>query len=342
MSRKPGTLRLLFVRGPSTSRRITSQRRVFALAMGLVVNGCAQGSPAIPAHSFGGSTALPPAVHGYGNDSMYSSQPSGNEVAVYRREGSGLTLKFKKMLTAGLSAPMGMITTPDGRLYVANSGDSDVLVYRSSRKGPEGPIATLRDDGNLPVNVAATPNRRLVAVSNASNTSGGAGSVSVYLNRKDKPSRVLTYGSDPIQGQGIAIDSSGNCYWSFNDPATLTGSIVEFAGCNGNGVLFKSGILDAGGMAFDQSGDLFYVDQPLGIYRCDGGSCGIWLSVSGLGGLILPKNINFDNSSPQNLWIADGAGYIDAANLDGVIVYILQAIGGVTDPPFGIAPAPGN
>ena len=273
---------------------------------------------------------------------MYSSQPGGNEVAVYRRKSNGFRLKFKEALASGLSAPMGMVTTPDGRLYIANSGDSDVLVYRTSRRGPVGPIATLRDDGEVPVNVAATPNRRLVAVSNASSTSEGAGSVSVYVNRKDAPSRVLRYGSDLIQGEGIAIDSSGNCYWSFNDATTLTGSIVEFAGCKGHGTLFKSGILDVGGMAFDQSGDLYYVDQLIGIYKCNGERCGIWLSVSGIGGLILPRNINFDNSSPQNLWIADAAGYIDAANLGGVIVYLFQAIGGVTDPPFGIAPVPGS
>lgn len=316
---------------------------VLACSSALVASGCAQGSGS-PTPPLAGSPqrTFEPAVHAYGNDSMLAGQPGNNEVVFYRRKSDGVTLKFEKTLTSGISAPMGMVTTPDRHLYVANSGDSNVLVYRVSRKGPGGPIARLRDDGEVPVNVAATANRRLVAVSNASTTSGGAGSVSVYLNRRDVPARTLTYGSDPVQGEGIAIDSNGNCYWSFNDPKALTGSIVEFVGCNGAGKPFASGILDIGGMAFDQSGNLYYVDQLLGIYKCNGESCGLWLSIGGLGGLILPKNINFDNSSPQNLWIADAAGYIDAASLDGIIVYVLQALGGVTDPPFGIAPAPGS
>lgn len=282
--------------------------------------------------------AQPDTQHFYG---MYSSQPSSNEVVVYKRD--GFTLTRYETLTSGFSAPKGMATTPDGWWYVANSGDSNVLVYRTTRTGPSGPKATLRDAGEVPVNVAVTSSRQLVAVSNASTTRSGAGSVSVYLSRQHKPARTLTYGSDPIQGAGIAIDANGNCYWSFNDPRTLTGSIVEFAGCNGNGSLFKSGILRAGGMAFDQSGNLYYVDQLLGIFKCSGpSSCGIFALVGGSGGLILPANINFDNSNPPNLWVADAAGYIDAVNASGLIVYILNAIGGILDPPIGIAPAPGS
>jgi hypothetical protein len=312
------------------------------LTIAVAVSGCAQGSPATATQSyFGTQTLARPATHFYGNDWMYSSQPAGNEVVVYKRKRNGFTLTLYETLTSGFSAPMGMVTTPDGRWYIANSGDSDVLVYRTTRKGPKGPGAILNDDGEVPVNVDATPKHRLVAVSNGSTTESGAGSVSVYLNQHDEPSRILTYGSDPIQGEGIAIDSNGNCYWSFNDPKTLTGSIVEFAGCNGNGTLFKSGILKAGGMAFDRRGNLYYVDQLAGVYKCQGSSCNL-IAPIGVGGLVLPTNINFDNSHPQNLWLADAAGYIDALNLDGLIAYTLDVIGGATDPPIGIAPAPGN
>lgn len=275
---------------------------------------------------------------------MYSSQPSGNEVVVYKRKKKGDSLKYYETLSSGFNQPMGMVTTRDGQLYVANSGDSNVPVYRTTRKGPKGPIATLRDIGEVPVNVDVTRDRRLVAVSNQSTTGDGAGSVSVYLNRQHQPSRVLTYGSDPIQGEGIAIDSNGNCYWSFNDPKTLTGSIVEFAGCNGSGTLFATGILDVGGLAFDPSGNLYYVDQVAGIYECAGpSSCSLFLSVGSLlGELLFPKNLNFDNKNPSNLWVSDAAGYIDAVNLDGLIVYSVQTIGGILDPPIGVAPAPGS
>jgi hypothetical protein len=292
---------------------------------------------------FGTSQALSqPATHFYGNDFMYSSQPSSNEVVVYKRKKKGYALTRYETLTAGFSRPKGMVTTPDGRWYVANSGASDVLVYRTTRDGPIGPNATLRDDGEVPVNVDATPNQRVVAVSNGSTTADGAGSVSVYLNGQKHASRNLTYGSDPLQGEGVAIDLAGNCYWSFNDPDTLTGSIVEFARCNGSGRPVVSGILRAGGLAFDNSGNLYYVDQLFGIFKCQGTlACSLFAPVI-LGGLIIPTNINFDNGHPQSLWVADAAGYIDALNLQGLIAYILQILGGVTDPPIGIAPAPGG
>ncbi len=284
-----------------------------------------------------------PAAHLYGNDFMYSSQPSGNDVAVYKRKRRSPTLTSYETLTSGFSAPMGMVATPAGRLYVANSGDSNVLVYRTARRGPKGPVATLDDDGEVPVNVAVTSNGRVAAVSNSATTGAGAGSVSVYLNRQSEPSRRLTYGRDSLQGEGITIDSNGNCYWSFNDPATLTGSIVEFSRCRGHGTPIVSGILKAGGLAFDRSQNLYYVDQLTGIYKCSGVSqCALVTGVGCSGCLVAPANVNFDNSDPQNLWVADAAGYIDAVSLTGTIEYQLNVLDGPTNPPIGIAPAPGS
>jgi len=313
------------------------------VAIALAVSGCAQGSLPVATPPYAGATHTLawPAAHFYGNDAMYSSQPSDDEIVIYKRGSNGLTLTRRKTLTVGFSSPMGMATTP-GWWYVANSGASDVLVYRTTHEGLEAPKATLRDDGQVPVNVSLTPDRQLVAVSNGSTTAGLAGSVSVYLNRRNEPSRILTYGTDPVQGAGIAIDSHGDCYWSFNDPVKLTGSIVKFAGCSGSGTLYRSGILRAGGLAFDRNGNLYYVDQVLGIFKCRSSSSCSLFTIVGLGGLILPANINFDNSRPQNLWVADAAGYIDAINLQGLIEYILDILGGITNPPIGIAPALGG
>ncbi|HEX3458091.1 MAG TPA: hypothetical protein VHR97_09075 [Candidatus Baltobacteraceae bacterium] len=317
-------------------------RRLAQLTLVLVASGCAQELPTPAEPHLGPSQTLAqPATHFYGNDFMYSSQPASNEVVVYKRKKKSYTLTPYETLTSGFSKPMGMVTTPDGRWYVANSGASNVLVYRSTRSGPKGPKATLRDDGEVPVNVDATSSHRLVAVSNGATTGNGAGSVSIYLDQQNVPSRKLTYGSDPVQGAGIAIDAQGNCYWSFNDPYKLSGEIVKFAGCNGTGTLYKAGILRAGGLAFDRSGDLYYVDQLLGIFKCQGSSCTIFAPII-LGGLISPANLNFDNSDPQNLWVADAAGSLDAVNLQGLVAYILQIIGGITDPPIGVAPVPGS
>lgn len=309
--------------------------------MATAVTGCAQPST-VPVDIRTPQTASGPLAHFYGNDWVSLSQPTNNEIVVYKRNPKTGTLKYYQTLGSGISNPMGMLSTPNGRTYVANGGDSNVPVYRSTRKGFRGPIATLSDAGQIPTNVAVTPNRNLVAVSNQSTTTGGAGSVSVYLNRQNTPDHYLTYGSDPLQGEGVAIDSTGNCYWSFNDPDKLTGSIVEFYGCGGAGVPYATGILDVGGVAVDDAGNLYFVDQLLGIWKCTApNSCVLFLQ-AGLGALLFPRNINFDNAQPQNMWVTDAAGYIDAVNLQGLLFYTLQTLGGALYPPFGVAPSPGG
>jgi hypothetical protein len=268
---------------------------------------------------------------------VYTAQHYGDDVSIYQQN-SNLSLTFQTTLTDDLAGPQGTMATVNGIWYVANTGDSNILVYKSTNQGPVGPKTMLDDAGQYPGNVYATVNGRLVAVSNASSTSGGTGSVSIYLDRLTEPARTLFYDTDDLEGEGIAIDRHGNCFWSFNDLTTGGGSIVEFAGCDGNGVLVRSGLGFAGGLAFDQKGNLYYVDQTAGISKCSGVS-GCSALVSGFGD---PVNINFDFHF-KDLWVADATGYIDAVDpIHGQIEYSRPAIGGPTDPPFGIAAAPGG
>jgi hypothetical protein len=321
------------------------------LASVALLGGCSAGSPGgIPQGLAQRMLADPHAIAAdEGNDGvpvsttglwMYTAQFYEHDLGVYHRR--GLSLRFDKPLTKGVSGPLGTVTTPDGWWYVANSGHSNVLVYRTTRHGPVGPSDSLDDYGQVPVNVDATPSRRLVAVSNGSTTSGGAGSVSIYLNRKAESSRTLTFGTHSLQGEGVAIDHRGNCYWSFND-GQKGGSIVKFVNCHGSGSVVVSSISTAGGIAFDPRDNLYFVDQTLGIYRCKKqvSQCGLLVPV-GPHELGLPTNINFDHKS-KYLWVADATGYIDAVDpQDGSIKYHTRAVGGSTDPPFGIAPAPGS
>ncbi len=275
----------------------------------------------------------------YGEDFrrwIYLAQLYGEDLSVYRRV--GLTLHYVETLKQGVSSPQGTMATVNGWWYVANGGASNVLVYLSKKQGPQiKKDMTLNDPGQFPANVYVKPDRRLVAVSNASTNSGGAGSVSVYLDRQKNPARTLTYGSDPLQGTGVAIDHQGNCYWAFNDPNTNNGSIVEFAGCHGSGTIVISGLFNAQGITFDQQGNLYYIDQPSGVYKCEKTSnCQKFPTV-----FDLPINMNFDHKD-KLLWVADAGGYIDAVDPQtGVKVFTMQ-VGGPTNPPFGIAPAPGG
>ncbi len=267
---------------------------------------------------------------------IYTAQLYGNDAKVYGRKKTSIT--FLETLTRGLSAPQGTVATFDGRWYVANAGHSDVLIYRSTHDGPRGPIDSLDDYRQFPGDVAVSRNRRLVAVSNISTTSGGAGSVSIYLNRRAVRSYVLKYGNDEVRGIGVAVDVHGDCYWSFNDPSESSGSIVEFVSCIGDGTVVVPTIAYAGGITFDQQGNLYYVDQSSGIYKCKGTSnCALFAT-----GFGVPLNINFDHKQ-KHLWVTDLAGYIDVVNpTTGQIESSTPAQGGSSDPPFGIAPEPGG
>lgn len=313
-----------------------------------LLSGCGGGS-AVPTSSRAAALAtapvLPNAQH-YGNDSfVITAQLYGNDATVYKRK--GFTLTYDTTISYNISAPEGTVTTPNGYWYLTNSGHSNVLVFKI-KKGhiPQYPLDTLDDYGQVPVDVSATSDRNLVAVSNQMTTGSGAGSVSIYLNRQSEPSRVLTYGTDSLQGEGIAIDHQGNCFWSFNDPNTNGGSIVEFAGCNGSGTQIRSGMTSAGGVTFDQSGNMYYVDQAKGVYQCvKTSNCKLWAANGTLGyGFVQPNFINFDFKS-KDLWLSDAAGYMWAISLKGkcnrgsLCVYKYQSLDG---DPYGIAPVPGG
>jgi len=302
------------------------------------LSGCATGSstPALRLVSPAILSGIRPDAQHFGNDWMYSTSPGSNEATVYRRRGTAL--KYHETLSLDISSPQGSVATRSGWWYVANGGGSNVLIYRTTSKGPVGPVGTpLDDSGEVPVNVGLTPNRDLVAVSNSASAGSGTGSVSVYLNRGTEPSRVLTYGTDLLAGEGVAIDPQGNCYWSFDDASKLTavGSIVKFAQCNGSGTPVISGITSAGGVAFDLNGNLYYIDQASGVYKCQGISdCKLFAT-----GFGLAVSLNFD-AKDRHLWVADATGYLDA--VDPSTGEIESRTVSVNGDPYGIAPSPGS
>jgi DNA-binding beta-propeller fold protein YncE len=335
------------------SIRIVRQLSIGTLMLLTVLSGCNGNSGAgVPSPAKGGASlaGASPDNNGKGHGGgdcnassgakggslIYSAQLYGDDAKVYSRNGTGYTLTYDCTFTGGLVEPDGTVTTPNGWWYVANEGASNVLVYQTKHGTVKGPVSSLSDYGQLPVNVDANPSRKLVAVSNKSSTSGATGSVSVYLDRQAVPSRMLTYGTDILEGQGVAITHSGDCYWSFYDPTVGSGSIVEFSGCNGSGTVVVSSITAPAGIAFDHSDNLYYLDSSTGIYKCKKTSnCQPWAT-----GFSKPVNMNFDQHY-QTLWVADASGYIDAVSpKSGQIEY--QYSTGASDPPFGIAPEPGS
>jgi hypothetical protein len=285
---------------------------------------------------------------GSGGGLIYTAQLYGHDLNVYSRGGSsGLTLTLVCTLTNGVEDPDGTVTTQNGWWYVANGAGENVLIYRTKHGLPQGPVSSLSDYDEYPANVDTNPSRKLVAVSNFDTVpSGGGGSVSVYVHRQSVPERTLSYGgSGLVYGAGVAVTHGGDCYWAFNaNGGSGPGTIVEFAKCSGTGTLIYSGIPQVGGITFDQSDNLYYVNSlsttsaPAGIYTCTKtSSCGQQFVVGSP--FATPTNMNFDYKG-HLLWVVDpGAGYIFA--VDPKSKKIIEQYSTTSGPVYGIAPEPG-
>ena len=320
------------------------------LASLAVLGGCGANTANVPLSSqsaTGGAFVPPPTGPGKGKKGgiIYTAQLYGNEIGIYKPSPRGLISEGS--FTNGVSAPQGSVTTPSGWLFVANGGDEDVLVYDTKKvKAGGSPTDVLEDYGQTPVNVDVNASRNLVAVSN-SGTASQSGSVSVYLNRAAAPARTLMYGNDLLQGYGIALDKQGNCYWGVYDTTNGTGYIVEFSQCNGSGSKIINNVGDAGGLAFDQSGDLFYIDRSgsmpaiVACKKISSKGC----TTNTFYQLLEPINLNFEKHD-KVLWVADAAGYVDEFSVKvgkPTITFVQQyPVGSSSDPPFGIAPNPGG
>ena len=245
-------------------------------------------------------------------------------------------------LTSGIVNAQGVATDHQGNSYIADSGSSKILKY--------GPlfttlIKTYQDPGQVPLDLDVDATDQLLAVSNKSTTKEGPGSVSVYAGGSSTPSATLTDPAAPnAQGIGIAIDRSDNCFWSLYDPSSGLSKIDEFSGCAGSPITIVSGKHSLGGMAFDKGNNLFYVvDVSMNhhdIFKCKGTAECRPLTTH----FFEPVMINFDNHWGF-LWV-DDAGVLEGPLIESInpknghVISSFRA-GSSTDPPFGIAHAPG-
>lgn len=124
----------------------------------------------------GGSSMLPQ-VNG---DLLYVSNYRNGTVGVYTYpEGSQVgTL-------TGFSKPLGECADAAGDVFIANSGDRDVLEYAH---GGSAPIATLKDSIYYPNGCSVDPTTGNLAVSNLQSKRGnGSGSIAIYHHARGNP-----------------------------------------------------------------------------------------------------------------------------------------------------------
>ena len=168
-------------------------------------------------------------------------------------------------ITAGLLQPLGLhvdVATHD--LYVANSGDSNILVFHRGQTASYN--AYVDQTGHqMPIDVTLTPDGTLIASNLGQWTGPELGSISTWIAGPNGGTFVGNFPmTNDAQGGFIAAKSNGTIYfndidsttnrgalWSLKCPAGACGTQTQVAGVS---------FLEPAGMAIDSTGDLLVTD----------------------------------------------------------------------------------
>jgi hypothetical protein len=168
------------------------------------------------------------------------SDSGTNDVYAYSTKG-----KLVATLT-GFSEPQGMGGTKAGSFYVANTGDSNILLYSNAFKK----TATLKDPNQYPVGASYDEATGVVGVTNIISTSDGPGSVSFYAAGKTTPCATVS-NSDWGRIYFGAFNSRGDLFIDGEDPDgnVLVGKITGECSAKsittlsvGNTIFFPGGV----------------------------------------------------------------------------------------------------
>jgi hypothetical protein len=157
--------------------------------------------------------------HALGTKLVFVSDAPDGVVDIYPQ--SGKTQKMVGQIT-GLKQPQGLTTDAQGNLYVANTNDSNVLVYAPPYTG--SPAVTLNDSGEFPVDVAVS-SAGVVAVTNicsAPHCRADTASVNIYAQGSTTPCATLSDDQlgifNLVRVNFAGFDAAGNLYVDGNDP----------------------------------------------------------------------------------------------------------------------------
>jgi hypothetical protein len=186
---------------------------------------------------------------------LYVSDSGTNDVYIYTYP------RFKLVGTlTGFSEPQGICTNKTGDVWIANTGESNLVEYAGTN-----PIATLNDPGEYPDACSVDGVTGNLAASNILSTGDGPGSLSIYRHAAGSPHVVEAFARDYF----VTYDPKGNLFMdgeSSSDDTfglgeipkgskkfeqlSISGATIEFPG----GLQYADGNLALG----DQSNAVIY------------------------------------------------------------------------------------
>jgi hypothetical protein len=181
------------------------------------------------------------------------SDSGTNDVYVYTTAG-----KLTATIT-GFNEPQGMGGDAAGDVYVADTGNSNILVYPNTYKKVK---ATLTDPGQYPVGVDVSV-AGVVGVTNIISTSDGAGSVSFYAKGATSPC-VTVANSNWGRVYFGAFDKAGNFYIDGESSGGAVLAGVVKGGCKAKAITTlttSNAISFPGGVAVSPTGKIVIDDQ---------------------------------------------------------------------------------
>jgi len=189
-------------------------------------------------------------------------------------------LKLKGTLT-GFDYPEGECSDASGNIWIANTGDQDMLLY--SRTGTL--LKTLSVTDEYPVSCAVNLSNGDLAVGNIENASGGPGSVEIFQNATG--TGVPYTNSSFYYYFFVGWDNSGNLFFDGMNSSRTVSYFAELpAGSSSTRLINLSGgtLHTSGFIQWYYTGNyLALADQ-----ECGGqpSACIYWVSVSGSTGTI--------------------------------------------------------
>ena len=269
-------------------------------------------------------------IAGSGLSLLYASQFYTNDIQVYRQ--SGTNQSPVGTIVNGVINPQGMWVTPNGDLYVANTGANNILVFR---KGNLNPYKTLSDAGEYPVDVTVDTDGTVYA-SNIFDTNFGPGTVSKYAPGATSPTKIYAV---PNNAKVLfdALNDSSTLYVNYIDINTGLGATVKYYPGGSTAHLTAVTFNFPGGMQFDNHQYLIAADQ-LGPF---------------VGEYALPSGTPFftfgsDNGDPLGVALVRNERSIYVSDALNGVVHRYSYPGGVendtisnglggSSPPFGVA-----